>query len=84
MPWPKVGEANLRVGPPDLLAKRWLPAPANEPLRDYALGSIELPLVIGGKQVATGRFGSAVVPHEHQHIPVDLHLTDATEVSVQQ
>ena len=34
---------------------------------------IDIPLVIGGKEVRTGRTGQAVMPHDHAHVLADWH-----------
>jgi 1-pyrroline-5-carboxylate dehydrogenase len=41
---------------------------------------IELPLVIGGKELRTGRTQNAVMPHAHQHALGVAHLGGAAEV----
>src|SRR5687767_855762 len=74
-----------------------IPAPVNEPVRDYAPGSperaslqlrleqmkgerIEIPLVIGGKDVATGNLKQAVMPHDKEHVLADVHQAGPKEV----
>ena len=73
------------------------PAPANEPVRDYAPGSperaalrlrlqqmraerLEIPLVIGGEEVTTGKTREAIVPHDKAHVLADVHQGGAREV----
>jgi 1-pyrroline-5-carboxylate dehydrogenase len=73
------------------------PAPANEPIREYAPGSperaslqlrleqmrnerVELPLVIGGKDVTTGKTREAVMPHNRSHVLADVHQGTAEHV----
>jgi 1-pyrroline-5-carboxylate dehydrogenase len=41
---------------------------------------IEIPLVIGGREVRTGKKGSAVMPHKHAHVLADWHKAGAAEV----
>lgn len=41
---------------------------------------IELPLVIGGKEMATGRLEPAVMPHRHRHTLANAHLADSKQV----
>lgn len=41
---------------------------------------IEIPLIIGGKEVRTGRFGSCVVPHNHRHRLGQFHQAGPEEV----
>jgi 1-pyrroline-5-carboxylate dehydrogenase len=74
-----------------------LPAPVNEPVRDYAPGSperaslkvrlaelngqrIEIPMIIGGKEVRTGTTAQSVKPHDHEHVLAEYHVGGAAEV----
>lgn len=41
---------------------------------------IELPLVIGGREIATGRLEPAAMPHAHRHVLADAHLADASHL----
>ena len=41
---------------------------------------LNIPLVIGGKEVRTGRTAQAVMPHDHQHVLADYHLAGSAEV----
>ena len=41
---------------------------------------IEIPLVIGGREVRTGNTARAVMPHKHQHVLADWHKAGAKEV----
>ncbi len=41
---------------------------------------IELPLVVGGREITTGRLETAVMPHAHRHVLADAHLAGAAEV----
>jgi 1-pyrroline-5-carboxylate dehydrogenase len=49
-------------------------------LEELARTKIELPLVIGGKQVRTGRLQPATMPHRHGHILADAHLAGPKEI----
>jgi len=42
---------------------------------------IEIPLIIGGKEIKTGKIGKVVMPHNHQHVLATYH--QATEKEVQ-
>jgi 1-pyrroline-5-carboxylate dehydrogenase len=35
---------------------------------------IDIPLVIGGKEIRTGKTAQAVMPHDHRHVLADYHL----------
>lgn len=41
---------------------------------------IDLPLVIGGKDVRTGTLQSAVMPHRHAHVLADAHMAGRKEI----
>jgi 1-pyrroline-5-carboxylate dehydrogenase len=41
---------------------------------------LEIPLLIGGREVRTGRIGRAVCPHEHGHVLAEFHQAGAEEV----
>jgi 1-pyrroline-5-carboxylate dehydrogenase len=47
--------------------------------RQYAT-DIEIPLVIGGKEVRTGRLQATVCPHEHGHVLARFHEAGITEI----
>jgi 1-pyrroline-5-carboxylate dehydrogenase len=40
---------------------------------------IEVPLIIGGREVRTGRMGQSVMPHDHAHVLADWHKAGAAE-----
>ena len=42
---------------------------------------IEIPIVIGGKRIKTGKLGSCVEPHNHQHVVATYHKADAALVA---
>jgi 1-pyrroline-5-carboxylate dehydrogenase len=41
---------------------------------------IEIPLIIGGREVRTGRTQTAVMPHDHGHVLATYHLAGEAEV----
>src|SRR5262245_6843528 len=43
-------------------------------LKSMAAEKIEIPLVIGGREIRTGHLGHAVMPHNHKHVLADVHL----------
>jgi 1-pyrroline-5-carboxylate dehydrogenase len=51
-------------------------------LKELAGQKIEIPLIIGGKEVRTGKMGKAVMPHEHGHVLADVHLGGEAEVKL--
>ncbi len=42
--------------------------------------TIEIPLIIGGKEVRTGNLGKCVMPHDHQHVLATYHKGGPKEV----
>ena len=42
---------------------------------------VEIPLVIGGKEIRTGDLGQAVMPHDHRHVLADFHHARAEDVT---
>jgi 1-pyrroline-5-carboxylate dehydrogenase len=74
-----------------------VPAPINEPVKNYAPGSperaslkkrinellkeeIEMPLIIGGQEIRTGKTANAVCPFDHKHILGRYHQAGRAEV----
>ncbi|GAA5009736.1 L-glutamate gamma-semialdehyde dehydrogenase [Pseudoluteimonas lycopersici] len=49
-------------------------------LKELSASKIDMPLVIAGKDVRTGRLGQATMPHRHKHVLGDFHQGGATEV----
>jgi len=49
-------------------------------LAEVAGKEVEIPLVIGGERVKTGRLGDCVMPHDHQHVLGRYHKAGPTEV----
>jgi 1-pyrroline-5-carboxylate dehydrogenase len=41
---------------------------------------IDIPIVIGGREIRTGRMASVVMPHDHGHVLAEYHLADASHV----
>ena len=44
---------------------------------------IEIPLIIGGKEIKTGKTGTVVMPHNHGHILATYHLATEKEVNLE-
>ena len=42
---------------------------------------VEIPLIIGGKEVKTFEQGQCVMPHDHQHVLGNFHMAGENEVS---
>ena len=41
---------------------------------------VEIPVIIGGKEIKTGKMGKVVMPHNHQHILAAFHMVGEQEV----
>ena len=51
-------------------------------LSEMLAREIEIPLIIGGKEVRTGRTGKAVCPHDHGHVLATYHQAGPDEVAL--
>src|SRR5512138_46731 len=49
-------------------------------LKTMANERLDIPLVIGGREVRTGRTAQSVMPHDHKHVLADYHLAGPAEV----
>ena len=43
---------------------------------------VEIPLIIGGKEVRTGKMGKVVCPHDHNHVLANYHMVGEAEVQM--
>ena len=41
---------------------------------------LDIPIVIGGREIRTGRLQTSVMPHDHRHVLADWHAADARHV----
>lgn len=51
-------------------------------LGDIKAKKIEIPLIIGGKEVRTGKLGKVVMPHDHQHVLGEYHIAGEKEINM--
>src|SRR6266849_1713758 len=49
-------------------------------LKAMASETIVMPLIIGGKEVKTGRCGQSVMPHDHRHVLGEYHKASEQHV----
>jgi 1-pyrroline-5-carboxylate dehydrogenase len=49
-------------------------------LKAMAGEKLDIPLVIGGKEIRTGATAQSVMPHDHQHVLADYHKADEKHV----
>jgi 1-pyrroline-5-carboxylate dehydrogenase len=50
-------------------------------LAQMASERIDIPLVIGGREIRTGRLEQAVMPHDHRHVLADWHVAGPEHVN---
>jgi 1-pyrroline-5-carboxylate dehydrogenase len=43
---------------------------------------VEIPLIIGGKEIRTGKTGKITMPHDHQHVLGEYHLAGEKEINM--
>lgn len=43
---------------------------------------VEIPLIIGGKEIKTGDMGTVVMPHDHGHVLADYHKAGEKEIKM--
>ena len=55
-------------------------APLKAKLKEMLAEEIEIPLIIGGKEVRTGNTAKAVCPHDHNHVLGTYHKAGEAEV----
>ncbi|HEX6536128.1 MAG TPA: L-glutamate gamma-semialdehyde dehydrogenase [Gemmatimonadaceae bacterium] len=56
-------------------------AELKERLRRMAGERIDIPLIIGGEELRTGRTATATMPHDHRHVLADWHMAEPEHVA---
>jgi len=51
-------------------------------LEKQSAQQIEIPLIIGGKEVRTGNIGKVVMPHKHAHVLATYHIAGEKEIQM--
>ena len=51
-------------------------------IADIAAKKVEIPLIIGGEEVRTGKLGKVVMPHNHQHQLGEYHVAGEKEINM--
>jgi len=51
-------------------------------LRELESSRIEIPLIIGGKEIRTGKLGKIVMPHDHEHVLATYHMATEKEAKM--
>src|SRR3954471_23471196 len=49
-------------------------------LEQMSADRIDIPIVIDGRDIRSGRLEQAVMPHDHRHVLADWHVADAEHV----
>lgn len=49
-------------------------------LKAMAAETIDIPIVIGGREIRTGRTGKTVMPHDHRHVLAEYHLAEPQHI----
>jgi 1-pyrroline-5-carboxylate dehydrogenase len=70
-----INEPILSYGPgsPEKLALK-------QALAEMSAKQLEIPLIIGGKEIQTGNLGKVVMPHDHKHVLATYHKAGVVEV----
>ena len=50
-------------------------------IENVQYAEIEIPLIIGGKEVRTGKMGKVVMPHDHKHVLATYHMAGEKEIN---
>ncbi len=51
-------------------------------LADISSKKVDIPLIIGGQEVRTGKLGKVVMPHDHQHVLGEYHIAGEKEINM--
>src|SRR6056297_3139385 len=57
-------------------------AELKEKLKEMQSKEIEIPLIIGGKEIKTGNTGEVVMPHDHGHVLARYHKAGEKEIKM--
>src|SRR6188472_4052691 len=49
-------------------------------LKSMAAETLDIPLVIGGREIRTGKAAESVMPHNHKHVLANYHLAGPEHV----
>jgi 1-pyrroline-5-carboxylate dehydrogenase len=51
-------------------------------LEELSSKEIEIPLIIGGKEIKTGNLGKCIMPHDHKHVLAHYHIAGEKEIEM--
>lgn len=57
-------------------------AALEQAINELRANPVEIPIIIGGKEIKTGSIGTQVIPHDHQHILARYHKATENEVKL--
>jgi 1-pyrroline-5-carboxylate dehydrogenase len=57
-------------------------AKLKEAIREVSQATVDIPLIIGGKEVRTGNVGQVIMPHDHQHVLGQYHIAGEKEITM--
>src|SRR3954447_26566220 len=55
-------------------------AALKDALQTMSSETADIPAIIGGREIRTGKTERTVMPHDHQHVLAEWHAADATNV----
>jgi len=53
-----------------------------EKIKELKSQVLDIPLIIGGKEIRTGNTAQCVIPHDHKHVLANYHLAGEKEVQM--
>ncbi|GAB6189308.1 L-glutamate gamma-semialdehyde dehydrogenase [Marinitoga arctica] len=53
-----------------------------EKLNELSSKELEIPLIIGGKEIKTGNLGKCIIPHDHNHVLAHYHIAGEKEIEM--
>lgn len=57
-------------------------AKLKDAIREVSQATVDIPLIIGGKEVRTGNVGQVIMPHDHQHVLGQYHIAGEKEIAM--
>jgi len=51
-------------------------------IKELSAKKIEIPLIIGGREIRTGKTAQVVMPHKHSHVLAEYHIAGETEIEL--
>jgi len=51
-------------------------------IKEVAAKKVDIPMIIGGREIRTGKLGQIVMPHDHQHVLGTYHMGGEKEINL--